>query len=100
MSKQDKNEQEIRETVRTGYRAIAIGQASPCCCSDRSGPADPARLAAAIGYDEEDLANLPDGANMGLSCGNPVAIAALQDGQTVLDLGAAADSTSFRRVKK
>ena len=66
MSKQDKNEQEIRETVRTGYRAIAIGQASPCCCSDRSGPADPARLAAAIGYDEEDLANLPDGANMGL----------------------------------
>ena len=55
MSKQDKNEQEIRETVRTGYRAIAIGQASPCCCSDRSGPADPARLAAAIGYDEEDL---------------------------------------------
>jgi SAM-dependent methyltransferase len=40
-----------------------------------------------IGYDAETLAKLPDGANMGLSCGNPVAIAALQEGQTVLDLG-------------
>lgn len=87
MSKQNETGLDVPETVRTGYRAIAIGQPSPCCCNGRSGPADPARLAAAIGYDEQSLANLPDGANMGLSCGNPVAIAALKAGQTELDLG-------------
>lgn len=87
MSKRNDTGLDVRETVRTGYRAIAIGHPSPCCCNDRSGPADPVRLAAAIGYDGESLANLPDGANMGLSCGNPVAIAALKEGQTVLDLG-------------
>ena len=78
MSKRNDTGLDVRETVRTGYRAIAIGHPSPCCCNDRSGPADPVRLAAAIGYDGESLANLPDGANMGLSCGNPVAIAALR----------------------
>ncbi len=102
MTKQDKTELDVRETVRTGYRAIAIGQASPCCCSDRSGPADPARLAQAVGYDAESLANLPDGANMGLSCGNPVALAALVEGQVVLDMGSGGGFDAFlagERVK-
>ena len=81
------NEHAIREMVRSGYAAIATGQRS-CCCSTRGcGHADPFRLAKSVGYDAESLANLPDGANMGLSCGNPVAIAALQEGQIVLDLG-------------
>ena len=79
--------EQVRETVRTGYAAIATGQRSCCCGGERSGHLDPIRLATAVGYDAESLANLPDGANMGLSCGNPVAIAALQEGQTVLDLG-------------
>lgn len=79
--------EDVRETVRAGYAAIATGQ-RPCCCSGQRGnQADPARLAQAVGYDAESLANLPDGANMGLSCGNPVAIAALREGQVVLDLG-------------
>ena len=103
MSTPDKNatNEQIRETVRTGYAAIATGQRS-CCCASRSGHADPLRLAQAIGYDAASLANLPEGANMGLSCGNPVAIAALQEGQTVLDLGSGGGFDVFQageRVK-
>ena len=92
----------IRETVRTGYAAIAVGQRSCCCSAERSGHIDPARLAQAVGYDAQSLANLPDGANMGLSCGNPVAIAALQEGQIVLDLGSGGGFDVFQageRVK-
>lgn len=84
---QKQDEQAVRDTVRTGYAAIATGQKFSCCCSGRSSQADPARLATAVGYDAASLEILPDGANMGLSCGNPIAIAALQEGQTVLDLG-------------
>ena len=82
-----KSSEDVKETVRAGYAAIATGQRSCCCSSQRGSQADPARLAAAVGYDAESLAKLPDGANMGLSCGNPVAIAALREGQTVVDLG-------------
>ena len=82
-----KSNEEIRETVRSGYAAIATKERSCCGSGQRSGQADPERLAKAVGYDAESLANLPDGANMGLSCGNPVAIAALKEGQVVLDLG-------------
>jgi SAM-dependent methyltransferase len=110
MSTPDKStsSEQIRETVRAGYAAIATGQQSSCCggsgcCSSpRSNQADPVRLAEAIGYNAQSLANLPDGANMGLSCGNPVAIAALQEGQTVLDLGSGGGFDAFQageRVK-
>ena len=77
---------QVRDTVREGYAAIATGR-STCCCGGSCGTSDPARLAQAIGYTAQSLASLPEGANMGLSCGNPVAIAALKEGQTVLDLG-------------
>jgi len=80
------HKEQVRETVRAGYAAIATGR-SACCCGGSCNTHDPARLAQAIGYSAEDLAKLPEGANMGLSCGNPVAIAALREGQTVLDLG-------------
>ncbi len=79
--------QEVRDTVRAGYAEIAVGRRSCCCGGQRSGQADPAKLAQAVGYDAESLAVLPVGANMGLSCGNPLVIAALKEGQTVLDLG-------------
>lgn len=86
-SKDLKANQQMKETVRSGYAAIALGQQKSCCSSQRSGQADPAKLAASLGYDATTLARLPEGANMGLSCGNPVALAALEAGQTVLDLG-------------
>ena len=78
---------QVRDTVREGYAAIATGRSNCCCGGGACGTSDPARLAEAIGYTAQSLASLPDGANMGLSCGNPVAIAALTEGQTVLDLG-------------
>ncbi|MBU3683215.1 MAG: arsenite methyltransferase [Phycisphaerales bacterium] len=90
----------LRGHVREGYSRIAATgswsalQADPegsCragggCC----GPATftPDQLAAAIGYTQAELAIAPDGANMGLSCGNPTALASLRAGETVLDLGA------------
>ena len=91
----------MKETVRAGYAAIATGQQRSCCGpGQRCGQADPAKLAKAIGYDAESLSNLPDGANMGLSCGNPVAIAALQEGQTVLDLGRGGGFDVFQAGEK
>ena len=74
--------EKIRETVRKGYTKIAQGK-SGCCC----GSSSPEKLAEGIGYTNEELQVLPDGANMGLSCGNPTAIANLKPGQIVLDLG-------------
>lgn len=100
--KKNQDAEEIRETVRAGYAAIATKQRSCCCSGTRSGQADPERLAQAIGYAAESLANLPEGANMGLSCGNPVAMAALREGQTVLDLGSGGGFDVFQageRVK-
>jgi SAM-dependent methyltransferase len=93
------HEQDVREKVRTGYAAIAEAGISPrreataqsccgptsCCGADSPDVAD--ALAIAIGYDAKELATLPESANMGLSCGNPTALAALQPGEVVLDLG-------------
>ena len=95
-----KSSEDVKETVRAGYAAIATGQRSCCCSSQRGSQAGPARLAAAVGYDAESLAKLPDGANMGLSCGNPVAIAALREGQTVVDLGSGGGFDVFQAGEK
>ena len=99
MSTPDKNtsNEHVKETVRAGYAAIATGSCGVggCC-----GQPDPVRLAEVVGYDAESLANLPDGANMGLSCGNPVAIAALQEGQVVLDLGSGGGFDVFQAGEK
>jgi SAM-dependent methyltransferase len=81
----------IRKLVRDGYASIAketaAGSCAPgvSCCG--SAPQDADKLARELGYTVEELKALPDGANMGLSCGNPAALAALQPGETVLDLG-------------
>lgn len=81
----------VRQKVREGYGKIAVSGGSCCgstptCCG--STPVASADLAKHVGYTAEELAALPDGANMGLSCGNPNALAALRPGEVVLDLGA------------
>ncbi|MHB1155669.1 MAG: arsenite methyltransferase [Phycisphaerales bacterium] len=87
----------VRKTVREEYGAMArgagdrCGEATPvggCCCSGaRKQPLSSDFLAEQIGYAKEELAELPEGANLGLSCGNPTAIAGLEEGMMVLDLG-------------
>jgi SAM-dependent methyltransferase len=71
-------------SAATGSATKAGGAGGGCC-----GPAtfSPEQLAAAIGYSQSDLAATPESANMGLSCGNPTAIAALKAGEVVIDLG-------------
>ena len=66
--------QTLRESVRSGYAAIAEGKGS-CCGPAKSGcvSGDAAGVARAVGYTDAELATLPAGANMGLSCGNPTA---------------------------
>jgi arsenite methyltransferase len=84
-------EQKIRQLVREGYAKIAqdtaAGGCGPgvSCCG--SAPPDADKLARELGYSLEELQALPEGANMGLSCGNPAALAALRPGEVVLDLG-------------
>ncbi|KWX79854.1 arsenite S-adenosylmethyltransferase [Paenibacillus riograndensis] len=84
---------QIRQNVRERYQKIAVKKveaASSCCapadsCCDS--PADFDAISAKLGYSSEDLAAAPEGANLGLGCGNPQAIAELQSGEHVLDLG-------------
>jgi SAM-dependent methyltransferase len=84
----------VRETVRKAYGSIAAGQTSSGCCGGGSacGCTEASR---AIGYSDEDLASVPEGSNLGLGCGNPQAIAALQAGERVLDLGSGAGFDAF-----
>jgi arsenite methyltransferase len=79
----------VRAAVREGYGKIAQQDSSCCsgvsCCG--SNAEDSVKLAGYVGYSAEELAALPEGANMGLSCGNPTALASLKPGEVVLDLG-------------
>jgi SAM-dependent methyltransferase len=85
-----KDSETVRQMIREGYSQIAAHgserRQSSCCGGMSALDAD--KLAGQIGYAAEELAALPGGANIGLSCGNPNALAALQPGEVVLDLGA------------
>src|SRR5215471_16713756 len=80
----------IREEVRRRYSATARGETSSCgegCCTSTS--------ADALGYSAEESATATEAANLGLGCGNPLAIASLREGQVVLDLGSGAGFDCF-----
>ncbi|HEY9508900.1 MAG TPA: arsenite methyltransferase [Verrucomicrobiae bacterium] len=86
-----KENESLRTLVREGYARIAEETSAGCCgpgvsCCG-SAPQDADKLARELGYSAEELKALPEGANMGLSCGNPAALAALKPGEVVLDLG-------------
>jgi SAM-dependent methyltransferase len=93
----------VRQKVREGYGKIAEEGGSSCgtrtgCCG--STPIVSENLARHIGYSSDELAALPEGANMGLSCGNPNALAALQPGEVVLDLGSGGGFDVFIAARK
>ncbi len=77
---------DIRALVRERYGRIARGDDAGCCGSGACGAQPDAGLA--LGYSRDELAAAPEGANLGLGCGNPQAMAGLRAGETVLDLGA------------
>ncbi len=83
------HEKGIRQAVRETYANIAKGVADGCGCGPWNccGPGTAATHAENIGYSRNETEAVPDGAEMGLGCGNPQAIAALKPGETVLDLG-------------
>jgi arsenite methyltransferase len=74
-----------RVTMAKTTESSATGCCAPSCCGGER--LDVAILAESIGYDASELSTLPEGANMGLSCGNPTALASLNPGEVVLDLG-------------
>ena len=118
----------VRKSVRGHYGSVATRGSSPmldavmkslrgrlgkgaargsgCGCGPASGspgapgqPGNAALAALTVGYSAAEVQNVPDGANLGLGCGNPVAIASLRPGQTVLDLGSGAGFDAFLAAK-
>jgi len=94
-------ETEIKKKVREGYARIATKKTS-CCAPTSSccGGSLPETISKSIGYSEAELDSVPDGANLGLGCGNPVALASLKEGETVLDLGSGAGFDCFLAANK
>jgi SAM-dependent methyltransferase len=96
---------EIREEVRSHYGEVARKGTSCCgptCCTpgatgSKSTAADAAMR---LGYSEQDVSAVPEGANLGLGCGNPQAIAALRPGETVVDLGSGAGFDCFLAARQ
>ena len=92
----DINMKDIKEKVKEGYGKIAqqggnCGCKSSCCGGSRLAQ----DISKTVGYTETDMKAVPAGANLGLGCGNPVAIASLKEGEVVLDLGSGAGFDAF-----
>ncbi|KAK5062510.1 hypothetical protein LTR84_004583 [Exophiala bonariae] len=84
------DESRIYDKVQEAYSAAVKGNGSDYG----------RKIAAAFGYSEQELASIPDGANLGLSCGNPLALAKLREGETVVDLGSGAGFDVFLAAKR
>ena len=94
---------DVKRVVREGYAKVANGSGSCCgpapagsCCGAPTAQETSRR----IGYSDEEMAAAPEGANLGLGCGNPIALASLKEGEVVLDLGSGAGFDCFLAAKK
>ncbi|NQV48035.1 MAG: arsenite methyltransferase [Rhodospirillaceae bacterium] len=103
---------DIRKTVRDSYATIVTKGGNSGCCApvvsvacggDENAPADtmaPEEFSRRFGYSDEEMNAVPEGANMGLGCGNPSAIAALKAGETVVDLGSGGGFDCFLAARQ
>ena len=91
----------VKKIVKEGYAKIARQGTSCCpgssCCNSATSAKE---ISKSIGYSDEEMNTVPDGANLGLGCGNPVAIASLKEGEIVLDLGSGAGFDAFLAAQK
>jgi SAM-dependent methyltransferase len=93
--------EDVKRVVRKGYAAVAKRQPSGCGCGPSCcGGGTAEDLSSRVGYSEKEMAAVPEGANLGLGCGNPVALASLRKGETVLDLGSGAGFDCFLAAKR
>jgi len=94
-------QEEVKKVVREGYAKVARGSGS--CCGPQSsccGTPTAEETSRRIGYSDAEMAAAPEGANLGLGCGNPIALASLEEGEVVLDLGSGAGFDCFLAAKK
>jgi ubiquinone/menaquinone biosynthesis C-methylase UbiE len=95
-------EEEIKKYVRDRY-ARAANQGTSCCQPASSccgGGRETDIISKSIGYTDQELKMVPEGANLGLGCGNPLALASLREGDTVLDLGSGAGFDCFLAARQ
>jgi arsenite methyltransferase len=91
----------VKQVVHDRYAAIARGEIKSCCDTSKSNSSELYNIATTTqGYDQARLASIPEGANLGLGCGDPTANADLQPGQTVLDLGSGAGIDCFLAARR
>jgi len=98
---------EVRQHVRDSYAKVAEASNDGACCGEVSsccGVSDDdainTLISTRLGYSEDDLNVVPDGADMGLGCGNPRAIASLKEGETVVDLGSGGGFDAFLSARE
>src|SRR3989339_1686406 len=93
--------EKIKKIVRNGYakalsQNISCCSTSSCCC----GTGQAKEISKKVGYSDSEMNAVPEGANLGFGCGNPVAIASLKEGDVVLDLGSGAGFDAFLAAKR
>lgn len=96
-------EQEIKKVVRENYAKVA--SSNSCCCSGQQDsccgqPGMEKEISLNMGYSNEDINKVPEGSNLGLGCGNPVALASIKKGEVILDLGSGAGFDCFLAADK
>jgi SAM-dependent methyltransferase len=91
----------IKKTVKEGY-AKALSQKSSCCSSGSccGGVTQAKDISKNVGYSDSELNAVPEGANLGFGCGNPVALASLKEGDVVFDLGSGAGFDAFLSAQR
>ena len=95
----------IKKAVRDSYAKVATQSNSSCCggsscCGSKNNQSRAGEVGKMLGYSEDQLGSVPSGSNLGLGCGNPVALGEIKKGDVVLDLGSGAGFDAFLAARK